>query len=539
MKVSYEEFLQTSLASHWKKIGLKRRAGIATPLFSIFSKRSVGVGEIPDLTLLGDWCQKTGQSIIQLLPLNDIGSNFRPYDAESSFALEPMHLSLEDLAAVDIAAFRSKIQTLRQKYISKDIWFDVRIKADKLSLLNEIFSEADKKPSKDFESFIQTHNDVWLRDYALFRVIKDKMAGQNWEAWPEPYRDRDKRALEELEKKEKKVLRFQKWLQWQLHDQFAKTHKELLDKGILLLGDIPFLVSRDSADVWALRQNFKLKFSSGAPPDLYFAAGQEWGMPPYDWDHLESTHYEYFIQKLKYAASFYDMYRIDHFIGLFRLWVFPRAENENGIRHGSFDPLDETRWEAQGHKILKVFLSASSMLPCAEDLGVVPPCATRVLAREAIPGMEIQRWTRDWDTTGDFRSPEHYRKNAVATLSTHDMNAFSAWWETETSPPERELFWRYLGLKGEPSAHASALLLSEALSKTSQSQAIFCIESLQDLLSMGHLFGKADPQVRINIPGVVSPKNWTLRAPVTLEEWGHFPFNDKILKMHEESHRAG
>ncbi len=536
MITSYEEFLQTSLASHWKKIGLRRRAGVATPLFSIFSKQSVGVGEIPDLKLLGDWCLKTGQSIIQLLPLNDVGANFRPYDAESSFALEPMHLSLENLKDTDSAPLKSKIQALRKKYASKDIRFDVRIKSEKLNLLHELFCEADKKPSNDFDAFIQTHNN-WLRDYALFRVIKDKMAGQNWEAWPDTYRDREKKALDALEQKEQKALRFQKWLQWQLHHQFVDTHKALSDKGILLMGDIPFLVSRDSADVWAQRKNFKLEFSSGAPPDLYFTHGQEWGMPPYDWDYLESTQYDYFIQKLKYASSFYDMFRIDHFIGLFRLWVFPRAQQEGGARQGSYDPPDENGWEAQGRKILKAFLSASQMLPCAEDLGVVPPCATHVLASEAIPGMEIQRWTRDWDTTGDFKAPEQYRKNAVATLSTHDMNAFSAWWEFETLPAERELFWQYLGLKGEPTAHASAILLTEALKKVSQSQAIFCIQSLQDWLSLGHLFGKANSEVRINIPGVVSPKNWTLRAPVALEEWGRFPFNEKILRIHEDTAR--
>jgi 4-alpha-glucanotransferase len=448
-----------------------------------------------------------------------------------------MHLSLEDLEKTDSALFRSQIQALRKKYASRDIWFDVRIKRDKLSLLYEIFCEADTAPSKELDAFIQTHDDSWLRDYALFRVIKDKMAGQNWEAWPEPYRDRDMKALDALEQKEKKALRFQKWLQWQLHCQFAKTHKTLTKMGIFLMGDIPFLVSRDSADVWARRKNFKLEFSSGAPPDLYFADGQEWGMPPYDWDHLESTQYEYFIQKLRYASCFYDMFRIDHFIGLFRLWVFPRVKIEGAPKHGSYDPPDQNVWEAQGRKILKAFLSASSMLPCAEDLGVVPECATQVLAQEAIPGMEIQRWTRDWDTTGDFKAPEQYRKNAVATLTTHDMNAFTAWWETETLPAERDRFWSYLGLAGEPTSHASAAFLAEALSKVSRSHAIFCIESIQDWLSLGHIFGKADPQVRINIPGVVSPKNWTLRAPVALEEWGRFPFNDTIRKLHRESSR--
>ncbi len=537
MKTSYDGFLRTSLAAHWKKIGLQKRAGVATPLFSIFSKKSVGVGEFPDLKLLGAWCRQTRQSIIQLLPLNDVGFNFRPYDAESSFALEPMHLSLEVLKNTPISSFKDQIRELRKKYSSKELWFDVSVKKDKLELLYKIFIDTNKRSPKAFEKFMTTQHE-WLHDYALFRVLKDKMSGQSWEMWPERFRDRDPDALKALSSDEALQIRFQKWLQWQSYEQLKEAHQSLLDEGVLLMGDIPFLVSRDSADVWSDRKNFKLDLSSGAPPDLYFADGQEWGMPPYDWKYLEASQFGYFVRKLKYAGNFYDLYRIDHFIGLFRLWTFPRIADRSGKRVGVFDPPDEAVWEEQGRKILRAFLGASTMLPCAEDLGTVPPCATHVLSEEAIPGMEIQRWTRDWDGTGDFKLPEQYRLNAVATLSTHDMNAFSAWWECEAGAEEKERFWRYLGLDGPAQSHASAKLLAGALAKCCQARSIFCIQALQDWLSLGHIFGKANPDVRINVPGVVHSRNWTLRAPVPLEDWGKFPFNETIRHLHKDSDRS-
>ena len=112
----YQPFLMTASRRHWEKVGLKNRAGVAVPLFSLYSSKSIGVGELSDLELLIDWCRRTGMSIIQLLPMNDVGFTFTPYDAQSSFALEPMYLSLDTLQGVDAKHFTKEIQQIKKKY---------------------------------------------------------------------------------------------------------------------------------------------------------------------------------------------------------------------------------------------------------------------------------------------------------------------------------------------------------------------------------------------------------------------------------------
>jgi 4-alpha-glucanotransferase len=446
-----KEFLKAPSGALWKRIGAHRRAGVAVPLFFIQSKKSIGVGELPDLELLAEWCSKTGLSLIQLLPMNDVGFNFRPYDSESSFALEPMHLCLEKIAHVSGAAFSSEIESLRKKYPLDSAWFNTSIKKEKLKILKKMFLKRDGSTRKDFEQY-QNDQQAWLEPYIYFKVLKEKMNGLSWEEWPEPFKNRDLRALEEIHREENENLEFQAWLQWQLYRQFCDVTKKLRTKGVKLLGDLPFLVSRDSADVWSHQHYFKLHLSSGAPPDLYFADGQEWGMPPYHWQALEAGGYDYFAQKLKYAENFYDLFRIDHFVGIFRLWTFPReGRAEPGRKkQGAFDPPDESQWEGQGRKILSMILSSTRMLPCAEDLGTVPGCSFRLLKEYALPGMEIQRWMRDWGNSYDFKSGEEYRINSIVTLSTHDMTPFESWWELEAGTVEEKVFKKKCHERGIP-----------------------------------------------------------------------------------------
>ncbi len=441
-----KEFLESPSGALWKRIGARPRAGVALPLFFIQSKKSVGVGELPDLELLANWCVQTGLSLIQLLPMNDVGFNFRPYDSESSFALEPMHLCLDKLMHVPSKAFSSEINALRKKYPLDSCWFDVSIKKEKLKILKKMFLQRDWSDQKEFQRYQQREH-FWLEPYIFFKVIKAKMKGLPWEAWPEPLKNGDNTSLDELRREEKENLTFHAWLQWQLFCQFRAVAQSLRKKRVLLLGDMPFLVSRDSADVWSRRQYFKLHLSAGAPPDLYFADGQEWGMPPYHWQALEAGGYDYLAQKLKYAENFYDLFRIDHFVGIFRVWTFPKEGTERK-KQGAFDPIDEAQWEIQGRKILSTILSQTRMLPCAEDLGTVPECSFQVLKEYAIPGMEIQRWMRDWDNNLDFKSGQQYRPNSIAALSTHDMTPFEVWWEFEAGTVEEKIFEKKCGEYG-------------------------------------------------------------------------------------------
>ena len=428
----YEYFLTSKTASKWKKFGAIRRSGVLAPLFSLFSAESIGIGEIPDLKLLADWCEKCGMSIIQLLPLNDTGFDFAPYSCQSTFALEPMYLRLNDIKGVEIINFQQDLNSIKSKCAAGQKKVNYKIKKLKLKLLLKMFKSI-KANDVEFETFKKT-NKFWLNDYAVYKVLKDKYEQKTWEEWEEQFKNKEVEAIKAFTVGNEQEVDFHKWLQWQIFLQFAEVKSYSNAKGIYIQGDLPFLVARDSADVWSNQSYFKLDVSSGAPSDMYFAKGQRWGMPTYNWERIEANGFDYLKEKVKFAQNFYDMFRIDHFVGLFRLWTIKLTEPENtyGL-NGYFDPNNEADWKKHGQKVLKAMTENTDMLPCAEDLGVVPACSYETLKEFAIPGMDVQRWTRNWGNTYDFKIPEKYRENAIAIISSHDMSPLILWWKNEAS----------------------------------------------------------------------------------------------------------
>jgi 4-alpha-glucanotransferase len=440
--VDYSYFTNTKTADKWQCIELKRRAGVVAPLFSIYSRKSIGVGEIPDIKLLVKWCQKTGLSIIQLLPMNDVGYDFAPYNSVSSFALEPMYLSINDLKDVNLNLFKKEIRNLK-KYLPAGVErINYKIKFEKIKLLYKIYRIAYTSKIKKFEEF-KENNSYWLRDYALYKIIKDLQQNSAWEDWDELYKNRDENLLLEIENDFSDKLNFYYWVQWQLFEQFKSVKKYANERNVLIMGDLPFLVSRDSADVWAHRKYFKLDFSSGAPPDMYFAMGQRWGMPTYNREMMEVDNFAYVKEKLHFAENFYDMYRIDHFVGFFRLWsIAVDCPVEQGGLNGLYDPPDEHLWEKTGKKLLDVMVENSKMMPCVEDLGTVPSCSPKILWEYGITGMNVQRWVKDFNNSENFINPEEYRINSVATISTHDSSTIIDWWHNEIGTIDGKLFER-------------------------------------------------------------------------------------------------
>ncbi len=588
----YQRFTGSPCGAQWKRVGAKRRAGVATPLFSVYSKKSIGVGELPDLELLVDWAAAAGLGILQLLPMNDMGFNFRPYDSESSFALEPMHLSLDALEGADLRLFKKELTALRKNFVIRPPQVDYGIKRAKLALLWKIF-EQNPPTGAPFRAFVK-QNEFWLTDYALFKALKHRHAYQSWEAWPDAHKLRDTGALRRLADEESRRLEFYRWLQWQLQLQFVRAKKYASGKGVLLMGDLPFLVSRDSAEVWAKPHYFKLDFSAGAPPDLCFAEGQRWGMPPYHWENIAKDGYQALAAKLRYAENFYDLFRIDHFVGIFRLWTLPNVGADAG---GFFDPRDESLWERHGREILAAMLRNTRMLPCAEDLGTVPACSNKILEEYAVPGMDVQRWTKDKER---FKTAAEYRPNAVSVISNHDLTPLWAWWEFEaetvdavffknkcehhglsfdrlsdrlfdagksfhgrlrwkreisdkgallgalerpewqvgdlvelyeSSHNEKKAFWRHIGLEGEPEEKCSAQFMEKALRAASATASIFSIQLLQDWLSLGDFESLRSWESRINFPGTADDKNWRLLMPVPLEAMKKLKLNRRIREI--------
>lgn len=600
--MDYQWLLTTPSAEHWRRIGIQRRAGVVLPLFSIRSRRSAGIGELTDLQLAIDWCRQAGISILQLLPLNDVGFNFTPYDAQSSLALDPMYLCLDRLAALPAALFTPQIEELRKRFpVGPRV--DYGIKRAKLELLRRIFQSQSWETAPAFGAFKRQHAG-WLADYGCFKVLKNRFQEQAWWEWPVEFRRKNTDAVRALCCEQAEELEFQSWLQWQLFEQFAQVKAHAQAQGVLIMGDIPFLVSRDSTDVWANQENFKQRLSAGAPPDLYFSEGQRWGMPPYDWEAIAANGYTYLIEKLQYAQNFYDLFRIDHFIGIFRIWTFPA----DGGGTGAFDPAEQERWEAHGTALLKIMLANTRMMPCAEDLGTIPECSYRVLKQYGIIGMDIQRWERDWDRTFDFKPAEAYRPHAMAMAATHDMLDLRGWWEHEAgtvdarvfrrkcqdrgldaelviarafdpAPPEterlrwkrtlrsreawleilgrpedtvkdfmslflgtafeQEQFWAYLGLPGKPSAAFTPALAEAALLKINQTVSIYSLQLLTDWLSFTDLFsGAGSSDWRINRPGTISPDNWSLVMPFTLEQLLEHPAHKTIRRILEQTQRT-
>ena len=600
-KFDYSSFLKSACAKAWKKVGAKRRAGVATPLFSIYSRKSIGIGEAPDLKLLVNWCAGTGISLIQLLPLNDVAFDFRPYDAQSSMAFDPMYLSIESLAGCDLSLFRKDIKTLRKRFPAGRQPLDYGIKAAKLELLKKIYEHpsTDLKDRK-FAAF-RKKQAGWLTDYAVFKALKTKFNQAGWPDWPAEYRMKDPSAIEQFAAEYATEVLFNEWLQWQLYEQFADAKRHAAKNGILLMGDMPFLVSRDSADVWAHQGYFKLNLSSGAPPDLYFAQGQRWGMPPYDWDRIAADGYGYLVRKMQYLENFFDLYRVDHFVGMFRLWTILLTEPvEHAGLVGQFDPPDEHQWKEHGKRILDVMVRETGMLPCAEDLGVVPKCSYEVLDEYKIPGSDVQRWVRNWGKDYAFKPGEKYRMNSMAILSTHDTSPFCAWWENEAGTVdewffakkcteagvdfqavkprlfdignsvagrlrwrpeianleiflavigrsrndawhladaflgtynERDLYWEYLGMRGEPAKEAGTEFVRRALESVNGSCAVISLQLLQDWLALGEYPDRCAWDYRINVPGSMDSRNWALVAPYSLEEMLELPLNERIRDM--------
>ena len=590
----------------WEKVGSKKRAGVCTPLFSVFSKNSVGIGEIPDIRLLIDWCSTTGLSILQFLPMNDVGFDFRPYDAQSTFALEPMYLSLSHLSEAPVKPFLGEIESLRKKFPAGGNRINYGVKRAKLDLLWRIFKNSSKKLPVILERFVK-QNQFWLKDYALFKVIKENHQWKGWEEWEDPLKRREPKAIQSVEWMNHERIQFHQWLQWQLFEQFRVIKEYAAKKKVFLMGDLPFLVSRDSADVWTHQGYFKLDRVSGAPPDMYVANGQRWGMPPYHWDNIATRDYDYLIEKLKYAENFYDLFRIDHVVGIFRLWTIASVEPlEHGGSVGAFDPPDENLWEEHGKRLLSVIIKNTRMLICGEDLGTVPQCSYKVLEEFCIPGMDVQRWNRHWGKKYDFKKPEEYRKNSIAVITTHDMSLVSAWWEVEagtvdelffrgkcqmkeipfetikeklfdlqksrfgrlrwkrgiqneqilveilnrkeseipelldayrSSYDEKEKFWRYLGFSGEADEKSSSPFVRKALAKIHETTSTFSVQLLQDWLSLGEFFKEDAWDYRINFPGTMSDKNWSVVMPVSLEKMQTLSINKEIKRINRETGR--
>ena len=486
-----------------------RHAGVLIPLFSIPSRHSWGVGEIPDIPRFAQWLTVTGLDFVQLLPVNEMeeGQN-SPYSALSAMAIDPVFISLEEVPEFAEAGGEEMLDPVdrdrlaRAKASSSVEFRTVRgVKALALHASFAAFRQRHRgtrsERDRGFREFTEQER-WWLDDYALFRALHDEHRGRYWRDWEPALRDREPKALAQARERLDASILYYEYLQWLAHEQWQRARRDCGPVGIF--GDFPFMVSGHSADVWARQHEFRVDASVGVPPDAFSETGQDWGLPVCRWEVMERSDYEWLRQRARRCTELYDGFRIDHLVGFYRTFVRER--------HGGtyFTPPLEPAQLAQGERLMRLFADSGARI-IAEDLGVVPDFVRDSLARLQIPGLKVLRWEREWhEKKQPFRYPSDYPAESVAISSTHDTETLAEWWDG-ANHQERRLCAELPVLREagcDPEAPFSPVVRDVLLRALFAAGSNFVIIPIQDI------FGWRD---RVNVPAVVNEQNWTWRLP--------------------------
>lgn len=499
---------KTLVAEAWNKIGVYPHHGINVPLFALHTKNSCGIGEFYDLLPLLDWCSELKLDTVQLLPLNDTGDDPSPYFCISSCALNPLFISLHALPFLNQQDDLKKLQMQTQaSHFSYP-----NVQSSKLFFLRQYFNQGGKNllKSKEFEQFISQN--PWLLPYALFKTIKTIVSKNHWMAWPTELKLLTPIEKEKLLKRHEEDISFVMLLQYLCFSQLAEVKKYAVSKKIHLFGDLPILMSPDSVDVWNHQELFDLNLQAGSPPDIYSKEGQAWGFPIMNWNMMEKENYAWWKERLAYASNFYDIYRLDHVIGLFRIWAIPLDKTG---KEGFYIPADQTTWIDHGEKNLKMLINHSSMLPIAEDLGVVLSSMRVALKKLGICGTKVMRWERKWEEDKSFIPINEYDPISLTTVSTHDSETLELWWKDE--PEEAKVFAQFKGWEYDPILTFSQR--KEILKDSHHTTSLFHVNLLQEYLCLfPELHWKTPEEERINVPGKIIPSNWTYRFRPSVED---------------------
>lgn len=509
-----DHLINTPAYPLWKDYGIHHHHGINVPLFSLHSSHSCGIGEFLDLIPLIDWCRSIHFDTIQLLPLNDTGLDTSPYNALSAYALNPIHLSLYSLPGVgrhpELAEMLVQLNKLNHtQHISYSM-----VREGKEAFLHLYYIKERKNiiDRADYKQFIH-QNSAWVEDYALFKSLKTHYQWISWEDWPEEVRNPSVATLQTLSDQFAEEMEWHRVLQYLCFLQLQTVKEHSTKQGIFLMGDIPILISRDSADVWLHRPLFNLEYAAGAPPDYYNQEGQKWGFPLFNWDAISKKDYLWWKNRLAFANQFYHLYRIDHVIGFFRIWAVDHSAKTG--KEGKFIPEERSAWLAHGEKLLKMLLLSSNMLPIAEDLGDVPPEVRPCLQALGVCSTKVMRWERRWNEDRGFISLEDYPLISLTTLSTHDSETVSHWWKEH--PDEAQEFAKFMGWCYNLTL--SREHLQEILWDSHHTNSLLHINLLHEYLALvpGMTWPNLEEE-RINVPGVISNLNWSYRFRHSVQE---------------------
>lgn len=305
-----------------------RGAGTAIPVFSIRTEQDFGVGDFIDIKAMVDWCVLTGQKVLQVLPVNDTTmtgtwTDSYPYNANSTFALHPLYIRPQNVGTLKDAKARARFEALAKELNALPEIDYERVTRGKDEYLRALYAEQGTRQaaSQEFRKFVERNID-WLKPYAAFSVLRDIHHTPEMEKWGEmAVYDRDR--VEKFCKDHANEIGYVYFLQFHLDRQLREARDYAHSRGVVLKGDIPIGISRTSVDAWCYPHLFNMNSQAGAPPDAFSVLGQNWGFPTYNWDEMARDNYSWWKARFRKMSEYFDVYRIDHILGFFRIWQIP------------------------------------------------------------------------------------------------------------------------------------------------------------------------------------------------------------------------
>ncbi len=452
-----------------------------------------------------DSLSEVGIDLWQILPLNPTGYGYSPYQPYSSYAGDHIYISMDKL--YDEGLLEKKPEQFDKDSIKIDY---SGVEKYKEKYLREAFENF--KADSKYQEFI---SESWVYLYSVFYSLKVRNNLICWNEWPERQKtiihellknisntdilisegNRILKSMCETEGYDSDVLiediRYEMFLQYMFNKQWLELKEYANNKGISIIGDIPFYVGIDSLDVWMNQEVFLLdadskpSFIAGVPPDYFSETGQRWGNPIYDWEYLERTGFRFWLDRLKGCSKLFDIIRIDHFRAFDTYWKIP----------ASCDTAIEGDWiEAPGYKFfIELYREMPDINIVVEDLGELRPEVHQLRDYFSFKGMKVLQFTYDpLENNNNF--PD--RENMVLYTGTHDNQTIRGWYDekddefkealdedlSELGYDEKEIEWKFIHYAFD-------------------SIADMALVTMQDLLGLGD-------EARINTPGTLGSPNW-------------------------------
>ena len=467
-----------------------RSSGVLLPVTMLPGPYGIGVLGA-EATEFIDLLHEAGFHAWQVLPVEHTGEGFAPYNCVSAFAGEPMLIDprmLMDMGLVsseelDVRADGTSADTVHYELVCEKQW----------DLLRAAFSRLEGKPYIKYKPF-------WLDNYALYMALKHHFGDIPWYEWPdEGLRSHDTAALKKASKEFEDEINFYKFVQWVFDDQWKSVKAYAAGRDVSIIGDMPFYVSKDSAEVWSRRELFDcdpegiVPTVSGAPPDYFTPLGQHWGNPIYNWKLMKQNGYVWWTNRVRASIERYDIVRLDHFRGFESYWSIPSEAPD--ASYGE--------WVKGPGKLLFATMERElGKLPViAEDLGDIGDSVEKLLQATKIRGMRILQF----GFLGDERHMLHnITEDNIAYTGTHDNTTLLAWmFELWQEDRDKALF--YLGFNGEWWNGGPNCAINQAwIRAVFMTAASIAIVPIQDMLGYG-----AD--TRTNTPGTTEG-NWCFRV---------------------------